>query len=90
MAVSFIEQKQRQKKLIIVLILIILAIILILWLGDFFKKPIPLMPEIETVYPKTVEINFEVLKEQLIGKLRLFTTKPFEEIIGRENPFVPY
>lgn len=85
---AILSLKGRQKK--ILLILLILILIWAVWFGrDFFVKPLPPLPS--PPQPKTVEINFEILKNPLLKDLRPFEELPlFEEEIGRENPFLPY
>lgn len=69
-------------------IFLILVLLLVVWFGrGFFIKPSfppPPLPQ-----PKTVEINFEALKNPLLKDLNPFEEIPiFEEEIGRENPFL--
>lgn len=89
MAITFIQKKEIQRYLILVFIVILLIITTIIWQG-FFKKEKPPSPEIFKP-AKKIEINFEVLKNPILEELQLFeVVAPFEEEIGRENPFIPY
>ncbi len=89
MEATFIKQKGKQKKLILVLIGVILIFLILWWSGALTPKerePIELI--VEVVYP---EINFNILESQLLQTLSPFIRiSPFEEEIGRENPFIPY
>lgn len=93
MAIIFFQQRKKQKYLIAALILIILVILVIIWKG-FLLKPKPGYPPSvgpEVLKPPKIEINFEVLKSPILEGFQPFEEIiPFEEEVGRENPFVPY
>ena len=92
--------KKEQRNLILVFIVLILIWAIIIWWG-FFKEKIPapdeILPDevvIEEVVPheevpKEIRINFEVLRDPILGRFEPFTKiEPFDQEIGRENPFV--
>ncbi len=91
MAIAFIQKRKKQTYLIIALVIIVLVITVVLRQGFLKEKkliviPGPLVPE----YPK-IEINFGVLeKPELIEFIPFEEIFPFEEEVGRENPFLPY
>ena len=89
MAITFLEKRKRLKSLIPVLVIVILITAVIVWRG-FFVKEEPFLPEV--IKPaKKIEIDLQALKSPELEELQLFEkTSPFEEEIGRENPFVPY
>lgn len=90
MAITFIQEKKKQKRLTLALALIVFAILFIVWWGLLREKtPSP------TISIRTsssgIEIDWEVLKDPKIEELQPFEKiTPFEEEIGRENPFIPY
>jgi len=90
MAITFFQKRKIQRYLIPVFIGAFLITGIIIWQG-FFKKEEPPLPE-EVLRPfKKIKINFEILKSLLLEELQPFEEiPPFEEEIGRENPFLPY
>ena len=91
MAITFLEKRKRLEYLFPILGVVLLITIFVLWQG-FFKKPPELIPELP-LKPviKKVEIDFEILKSPQLEELQLFEkVPPYEEEIGRENPFIPY
>lgn len=87
MALTFIEPKKRQKYLIFILIVVILGIVFLVWNYFLVKPSLPPQP----VQPPEIKINFEILKNPVLDELQLFEgISPFEEEIGRDNPFIPY
>lgn len=89
MAIVFLEQKQKQKYFIIILAIIIFLTGIVLWRGlhpASEKQPSP----VSVSKTPTLEINFGTLKSSLLKELQLFEPiKPFEDGLGRKNPFVP-
>ena len=84
-----IKEKKRQKYSLVIFLIIALIIFLILWQG-FFKKGKTVLV-VEMLAPREIKINFEVLKKPALKELKLFEKiSPFEETIGRENPFLSY
>lgn len=92
--------KKEQRNLILVFIVLILIWVIIIWWG-FFKNKAPVPNEVvpngvvidEVVphkeVPKKIRINFEVLRLPILEKLEPFPEiEPFEQEIGRKNPFV--
>ena len=89
MAITFLQQRKKQKRLIFVLLAVIILIFIVVWRG-FLVKPKPVLVPIISEPPK-IEINFGVLKSPILKELQPFEEiNPFEEEIGRENPFTPY
>ena len=89
MAITFLQQRKKQKRLIFVLLAVIILIFIVVWRG-FLVKPKPVLVPIILEPPK-IEINFGVLKGPVLKEFQPFEEiKPFEEEIGRENPFTPY
>lgn len=90
MAITFQEQKEKQKYLTMVFLVAILVIFSVVYFG-FLKKEKP--SEIQGVIyqPPKIELNFELLESPFLKELLPFEEiKPFEDKIGRENPFLPY
>lgn len=88
MVITFIEPGKRQKYLTLLLIVVILGIVFLIW-NYFLAKPQP--PSFKPLPPPEIKINFEILKSPILDELQLFKEiSPFEEEIGRENPFIPY
>lgn len=89
MAITFFQRRKKQKYLILVLVVVIILIFVVVWRG-FLTKPEPVLAPIILELPK-IEINFGVLKSPILKEFQSFEEiKPFEEEIGRENPFEPY
>ena len=88
MAITFIEPKRKQQYLILLLIVIVLGVSFLVW-NYFLAKPA--LPVSKPTPPAEIKINFEILKNPILEKLQPFEKiPPFEEGIGRENPFTPY
>ncbi len=96
MAIVFLQKEKKQRNLIIVFAAVILITLVVLWLGVFSEEE----PEVEEIplFPKReIKIDFGVLESPKLESFRPFSEiEPFEEstttgqIIGRENPFLPY
>ena len=96
MAIVFLQKEKKQRNLIIVFVAVILIAIVVLWFGVFSEEEpeveeIPLFPERE------IKMDFGILESPELESSRPFSEiEPFEEgtttgqIIGRENPFLPY
>lgn len=90
MAITFLEKRKRLRYLFPILAIIVLITAIVIWRG-FFVKEKPVLPPIEKAPAKKIEINFETLKNPLLQELQTFEEiPPFEEEVGRENPFIPY
>ncbi|MBU4481508.1 hypothetical protein KKH59_04330 [Patescibacteria group bacterium] len=88
MAITFQEKERKQKYWIFVFIIIIFAVFFVFRSGIFQKK---IFPPLTTYNPPKIEINFEVLKNPFLKELLPYEEiKPFQEKVGRENPFLPY
>jgi len=90
MAIIPKEKTKKQKYLIFVLAAIVIIGVSVVWL-NFLQEPellpISLLPE----EPKKIEINFEILKSQILKELQPFLKiPPFEGEMGRKNPFISY
>lgn len=89
MVITFLQQRKRQQYLILITLVIILLILIVVWQG-FLAKPKPAPSPTVSKLPQ-IKINFEVLESPILKKLQPFEKiPPFEEEIGRENPFLPY
>jgi len=87
MPLAIFREKRQQYLAFLLLIVILIGAIWFLWPKISPSLPAPPPPP----KPKKVEINFEALKKETTKDLRLFEEiTPFEEEIGRENPFLPY
>ncbi len=90
MAIIYIKQRKIQKILIPVFIIALLVITFIVWQG-FFKEKKETLPGGFTLPRREIKIDFDFLKSPFLEKLQPFSEiEPFEEEIGRENPFIPY
>jgi len=88
MAITFPQIKKRQIYLILLLVVVIFGIIFLVW-NYFLAKP--QLSVYVPVPPPEIKINFEILKNPILEQFELFEIiSPFEETIGRENPFTPY
>ena len=92
MAITFVEERKKQKKLLIIFGFLIVITVVVLVQG--LLKRIPLSPmrggEISPTFKK-IEIDFTILENNNLKDLEPFEEiKPFEDKIGRENPFLPY
>jgi len=90
MAITFLQRRKIQKYLIPVFIVVILITIIVIWSG-FLREDETIEPVKILIPPKKVEVDFEVLKSPILEELEPFEEiSPFEEKIGRENPFISY
>ena len=88
MAIIFQKKEKQQKKLILIFIFLILVAGAAIWWG-FFRKEIEIPYEEMFIPAERPIIDFEVLKLPILEELEPFTEiKPFEQEIGRENPFI--
>ena len=79
--------------MLIILGVLVLAIILIVWLGVLKpKEEIPVDTSSQQIpMSKTVKINWPLLQDAKLEELKDFEKiLPFEDEIGRKNPFIPY
>ncbi|MFQ6049967.1 MAG: hypothetical protein ACE5J0_02950 [Candidatus Paceibacterales bacterium] len=91
MAITFVKKIKKQRYLIYVLVALIATISFTIWKGYIAEEEII---EEEILKPiKKIEINFKLLKSQLLEEFQ-FVEKispiEAETEIGRDNPFVPY
>lgn len=88
MALPLFQERERKKYLSWVFVIVILAGAL--WFSrGFLIKPIPSLPS--KPVKKTVEMNFKIFSNPAFQALQPFEEiLPFEEELGRENPFLPY
>jgi len=86
MAIIFLEKKQRQRYLVIALVGIIVLVPVLVW--RVFLKPPEAGPPPIIAQPPKIEIDYEILKNPDLQELQtLEAIEPFENGIGRENPF---
>ena len=71
MAIVFISPKKRKKTLTLVLIGLVCFVLIIISLRIFLIKPRAIPPGI-VFTPPEIEINFEILKSDLVKNLELF------------------
>jgi len=94
MAITILEKRKFQRNLILVFLGVCIITGIVLWKGFFAQEGKSGVKEVsETIKPKKVEINFEVLKLPLLNDLQDFEEiKPLDDSIriGRENPFLSY
>ena len=89
MAVKFIKQRKKQKYLILIFIAVLLITSFVLWFGFFKKEEISTLTA--AIAPREIKIDFEVLNNPLLKEFKPFIKVfPFEGLVGRENPFLPY
>lgn len=89
MAVKFIKQRKKQKYLILIFVAVLLITIFVLWFG-FFRKEDEFISTV-VIVQKEIKIDFDILNDPLLKEFRPFTKVfPFEGLVGRENPFLPY
>lgn len=95
MAIIFQKQGKQEKKLILFSIILVLFIVLFIW-WFFLRREIepPIIIEDPAYQPPQEEIriiDFEILRLPIFEKLKpFFEIEPFEQEIGRENPFIPF
>ena len=91
MAINFTEEKQKRLKYLIIILIVLVVVALFVFSKSFFVKE-STAPSQRIFQPKTVEINFNVLKDPFLKELQVFEeiSYPEEMEIGRENPFLLY
>jgi hypothetical protein len=90
MAISFSEGGNKQKYLIILLVIIVLVCLFTLR-KNIFKISNETLFTPEVFSAKDIEINFDVLKKDIIKELNLPEPEvPFSGQAGRDDPFLPY
>lgn len=90
MAISFQKKINYNYYITIFLITLLILAGLYFLFKYFIEEFITAVPPEEPIKPE-VEINFQVLENPDIKTLIPFQeTEPFEENIGRENPFILY
>ncbi|TSC75966.1 MAG: hypothetical protein G01um101430_136 [Parcubacteria group bacterium Gr01-1014_30] len=89
---TFIEEKKKQRRLVYILIALTTITAFVLWYG-FIRRPLSQPLEI-AVFPALLgvaQIDFSVLENPILQQLRPFEeVTPFDGVLGRENPFIPY
>jgi uncharacterized integral membrane protein len=90
MATNLFPTKRNQQYLILIAALAVILILVLIW-QNLLKKP-PTSPEVAPVlFPTTIKINWAVLQgDELTGLQPFAGIPPFEDTVGRENPFEPY
>ena len=85
--ITSFQENKKQKYLFFLLGIAILGVLFFVWYKYLYKPK----PSLNVPPPKTIDINFETLKNPILKELQLFEEiAPFEDQIGRENPFAPY
>ena len=91
MAITFLQAKKRQKNLLLILVLVIIAILVIVWQGFLKVGKAPVLPYVTQLTPREINIDLTTLENPQITELQAFEEiLPFEDEIGRTNPFIPY
>ena len=91
MAITFLQAKKRQRYLVLTLALAIFVILIIVWQSFLKGKEAPVNPLVPLLAPQKVLIDWQTLKDPKIAALQTFEQiLPFEDEVGRENPFIPY
>jgi hypothetical protein len=90
MATNLFPTKRNQQYLIVIAALAIILILVLVW-QSLLKKS-PTVPEVAPIlFPTTVKINWAVLQDEKLTALQPFVgIPPFEDVVGREDPFAPY
>jgi len=91
MAITFLKKKKKQKNLVQIFLLIVF-LLLLFFLYNFQQKKedTVVVPEPVLEVPE-IEIKWEAVKDSRLEELKLFEEiNPFEEEVGREDPFLPY
>ncbi len=90
MAITFFQTKKRQKKLSLILAAAVIVFLIIMWQG-FLKGGAPTTSLIAPLTVKKINIDWQILQSPQIADLQAFEeTPPFEDEVGRDNPFIPY
>jgi len=91
MATTLSEEKQKRLIYLVIVLIILVVVALFVFSKNFFVKELPVPSEI-VFKLKTIEINFDVLKDPFLAELQVFEEIPYPEEmeIGRENPFISY
>lgn len=90
MAINFIQQKKKQKKLLLIVGAVIVITVIVLWFGFFRKQEVSVEITPASI-AREIEIDFQVLENPFLQEIQTFEKPgPFENGIGRENPFLPY
>jgi len=94
MAITILEKRKFQRNLILVFVAVCAITGFILWKGLSSGGKKPSSPQVlETVKPREVKINFDILKSPLLKDFRGFEDiSPLDSSVkvGRENPFLSY
>ncbi len=90
MAITFLQAKKRQKNMILILGSAILAIVLLIWFS-FLRSEAPPSSLSPALAPLEIKIDWETLQNPQLESLQMFEeVLPFEDEVGRENPFTSY
>ncbi|HDL74945.1 MAG TPA: hypothetical protein ENH06_00990 [bacterium] len=91
MAITFLKKKKKQKNLVQIFLLIVFMLLLFfLYNLQHKKQDISVVTEPVLEIPE-IEINWVAVQDKRLEEFNLFEEiKPFEEEIGREDPFLPY
>ncbi len=86
--VIFEDIKKKQKRLALAFSLIVLLILVVLWQAGFLFEQ-RYLPE-EVYRPQAPQVKLHVLEDPVWEELEEFEKiAPFEEEIGKDNPFIP-
>lgn len=83
------QEKKKQRYLLFILGIAIFGMVFTFWYRSFRREPSS--PRVLPQKPPEIKINFEMLKSPILTKLQPFEKiAPFEDEVGRGNPFIPY
>ena len=85
------KNKNRQKYLILIFFGIVLVTLGVLGKNFLPKSEITEITAGFSLKPTKIEINFDLFQNPILKELQpVEEIKPFEEKVGRDNPFLPY
>jgi len=89
MAITFIQQRKKQQYFIAAFVFLSLIIFSIFAINFLRQQKTVLLPTV--LEPKKIKIDLGILEEPALKEFQPFEViGPFEDDIGRENPFLPY
>lgn len=91
MVIEALKTREKQTVLALVFIIVVFLTIMVIFFGLVRREKVAAPPA--SVVPayeiKTIEINFDVLKSQILKELEKFEEIKLPETKGRDNPFLP-
>lgn len=91
MAIQALKKKERQTLLGLVFVVVVFLIIVVIFFGLIKGEKVVTSSDVVPAYiPKTIEIDFEILKSPIFQELEMFEEIGMPKTKGRDNPFLPY